>query len=132
MIKFNEFLALCTHRGQRFGESEKSRHCNIYRKLSNAIPIVFSVLMTASCEPVSTSGGKSAEEATPAILVRMDLNASDARELEKLSGIGSKSAAKIVEFRDRHGPFRRPEHLMLVDGISERKFLVIAPYIEVR
>jgi len=132
MIKFNELLALCTHLGQSFHQSRNTRQHNSYKNISIAGAIAFSVLSNLSCESVSQPAERTGQEGATAIRERIDLNACDARELEKLSGIGSKTATKIVEFRDRHGPFRRPEHLMLVDGISEKKFLAIAPYIEVR
>jgi competence protein ComEA len=49
--------------------------------------------------------------------------------LEKLPGIGPAFAARIVEQRERYGPFRRAEHLMLVRGISERRFRQLRPFI---
>ncbi|MCA1633754.1 MAG: helix-hairpin-helix domain-containing protein [Acidobacteria bacterium] len=50
------------------------------------------------------------------------INRSSREELEKLPGIGPALAARIVEHRERHGPFRRVEHLLIVRGISERRF----------
>jgi competence ComEA-like helix-hairpin-helix protein len=41
---------------------------------------------------------------------------------EALPGIGEGLAARIVEHRERYGAFRRTEHLLLVRGISERRF----------
>jgi competence protein ComEA len=60
---------------------------------------------------------------------RVSLNHSTRAELEKLPGIGPALAARIVEWRERYGPFRRAEHLMLVRGISERLFRQLRPYI---
>jgi len=34
-------------------------------------------------------------------------------------------AARIIEYREKHGPFRRPEHLIIVRGISDRDFRVL-------
>jgi len=42
--------------------------------------------------------------------------------LEKLPGIGEGIAERIVAHRQQYGPFRRPEHLMMVRGISDQKF----------
>jgi competence protein ComEA len=53
---------------------------------------------------------------------RLDLNRATREELERLPGIGPALAARIVEHRERHGPFRRAEHLLVVRGISERRF----------
>jgi len=42
--------------------------------------------------------------------------------LEALPGIGRELAVKIIEHRTRYGPFQKPEHLLIVDGISEKRF----------
>lgn len=52
----------------------------------------------------------------------LNINAATADELEKIPHIGAVLAKKIVDFRTAHGPFKRPEHLMLIDGISDAKF----------
>lgn len=53
---------------------------------------------------------------------RIPINSATREELERLPGVGPGLAARIVAHRERHGPFRRPEHLMLVRGIGERRF----------
>jgi competence ComEA-like helix-hairpin-helix protein len=52
----------------------------------------------------------------------INLNTATLEELEKLPGIGQVLAGRIIEHRERYGPFRRAEHLMMVRGISERRF----------
>ena len=52
----------------------------------------------------------------------VNLNTASARELETLPGIGKGLADRIVEHRQRYGPFRRPEHLIIVRGISDNRF----------
>ena len=59
----------------------------------------------------------------------VSINHASREELEKLPGIGPTLAARIVEQRERYGPFRRAEHLMLVRGISERRFRQLRPFI---
>jgi competence protein ComEA len=61
----------------------------------------------------------------------ININSAKAIELEKLPGIGEALAARIVQHRDRFGPFRRPEHLLMVRGISDRKFRELRPLITV-
>lgn len=61
----------------------------------------------------------------------VNINTADIRELDAIPNIGPKTAVKIVEHRERNGPFRRIEHLMLVDGISERRFREIRHLITV-
>ena len=53
---------------------------------------------------------------------RINLNTASSADLEKLPGIGKGIAARIIEHREKFGPFRRAEHLLLVRGVSERRF----------
>jgi competence ComEA-like helix-hairpin-helix protein len=61
----------------------------------------------------------------------ISLNNASREELEKLPGIGPALAARIFEHRERYGRFRRAEHLLLVRGISERRFRQLRPYVTV-
>ena len=62
----------------------------------------------------------------------ININTASAQELEKLPGVGEVIAERIVAQREQYGPFRRAEHLMMVRGISDRKFRTIRPLIVVR
>lgn len=61
---------------------------------------------------------------------KININTASAFELEKLPGVGEVLAERIVSHRKQHGPFRRVEHLMMVRGISERKFHEFQPMIK--
>ena len=63
---------------------------------------------------------------------QININTSSTKELEKLPGIGKGLAARIVEHREKYGPFRRPEHLIIVRGISDRRFRAMQDLITVR
>jgi len=52
----------------------------------------------------------------------VNINAASPAELEKLPGIGRALAARIAAHRAEYGRFRRPEHLMMVRGVSDRRF----------
>jgi competence protein ComEA len=60
----------------------------------------------------------------------ININTANETELERLPHIGETLARRIVEFREQNGPFRRPENLLLVDGISEKRFQEIRPLIK--
>ncbi|MGH9971084.1 MAG: ComEA family DNA-binding protein [Pyrinomonadaceae bacterium] len=62
---------------------------------------------------------------------RININSASAQELEKLPGVGRVVAARIVAHRQEHGSFRRVEHLLLVRGISDRKFREIRSLVTV-
>ncbi|HXU38044.1 MAG TPA: helix-hairpin-helix domain-containing protein [Blastocatellia bacterium] len=56
----------------------------------------------------------------------VNLNAATARELKDLPGIGEVMAQRIIDYRDRHGSFRRTEDVIIIQGISEKKYRAIA------
>ncbi len=61
----------------------------------------------------------------------INLNTASAQELQTLPGIGPKLAARIIEHRQKHGPFKRPQDLLIVRGISAKRFRPIAHLIVV-
>jgi competence ComEA-like helix-hairpin-helix protein len=62
---------------------------------------------------------------------RININTASAQELEKLPGIGRGFAQRIVEHREKYGPFRRPEHLIMVRGLSDKRFRALRDLITV-
>ena len=62
---------------------------------------------------------------------RININTASAAELEKLPGVGRVLAERIIEHREQYGPFRRPEHLIIVRGISDRRFRALRELISV-
>lgn len=59
----------------------------------------------------------------------ININTADANELQKIPGIGLVSAKKIIDHRARYGPFRRPEEILIIDGISEKRLREFRSYI---
>ncbi len=53
-------------------------------------------------------------------------------ELEKLPGIGKGLAERIIDHREKFGSFRRIEHLIIVRGISDRRFRALRDLITVK
>jgi len=70
-----------------------------------------------------------AKPAAPAGLV--NINTASVAELDALPGIGAKTAALIVEYRQKNGPFKKIEELMNVRGIGEKNFLKLKPQLTV-
>ena len=51
----------------------------------------------------------------------VNVNTADAETIsESLQGVGLSKARAIVEYRQKHGPFRSADDLSLVKGIGER------------
>jgi competence protein ComEA len=75
------------------------------------------------------AGGLPAAQAAPeaegagdgaaAVDTTVSLNNAGVEELQTLKGIGPKTAASIVAWRDREGPFESVDQLMAVKGIGE-------------
>ena len=53
---------------------------------------------------------------------KININTASAEELSQLQGIGPKYAAKIVEYREKDGPFASPEDIMKVPGVGQKTF----------
>lgn len=66
-----------------------------------------------------------------AMASRMNINTASAKELATLPGIGKGLAERIIEHREKYGPFRRTEHLIVVRGISDRRFRALRDLVSV-
>jgi competence protein ComEA len=60
----------------------------------------------------------------------ININTASAEELERIPHIGPKLAAEIINYRERHGSFRRPEYLMLIRGFSDTRYREIKDFIK--
>ena len=90
-----------------------------------AIALISLSLVSLAC----TSRIGYEEAAEPAAVGSVNINTASVAELEMLPGVGQKTAEAIAEHREQHGAFRRVEHLMLVQGVSEGRFVEIRPLI---
>ena len=61
----------------------------------------------------------------------VDINTASIEQLQQLPGVGPVIARSIFDFRRKSGPFKRPEDLLSIRGISENRYKAIAPYIVV-
>ena len=69
--------------------------------------------------------------AKPSSTAVVNINTASAADLEGLPGVGAKTAARIIEYRQKNGPFKKIEELMNVQGIGEKNFLKLKPQITV-
>jgi competence protein ComEA len=100
----------------------------------HALPVAVLVsLCTVTARPAlaQTSQPSTHAAAKPAASGIVNLNTASAADLEGLPGIGAKTAARIVEYRQKNGPFKKVEELMNVRGVGEKNFLKLKPQITV-
>lgn len=67
----------------------------------------------------------------PASAGVVNINTADAAQLALLPGIGLKAGARIVAYREEHGPFQKATDLMQVKGVGDKTFARISSYIVV-
>ena len=85
-----------------------------------AAAVVMGAGLTAPVEAGQTGPDTKPAAAAPA---PVNLNVATVADLQKLPGIGPALAARIIEYRQKNGGFKKIEELMNVQGIGEQSFL---------
>ncbi len=97
------------------------------RRVKVGVALVLAVLLAA---PMISAGQASAPaKATPVTVI--NINTATAEQLDALPGVGAKLAARIVDYRQKNGGFKKVEDLMNVQGIGEKNFLKLKPLITI-
>jgi competence protein ComEA len=103
----------------------------MYRHALPLAVFAFSSALAAQPAQAQTSQTTHAAAKPAAAVGIVNLNTASAADLEALPGIGAKTAARIVEYRQKNGPFKKVEELMNVRGVGEKNFLKLKPQITV-
>ena len=105
----------------------------LFRAIVSALMTAGVVFSLSACAKRSYPIVKANDQQSQAVpnSPRTNINTASAKELEKLPGIGKGLAERIIEHREKHGPFRRAEHLLIVRGISDRRFRAMRDLITV-
>ena|SRR5688500_6009015 len=61
----------------------------------------------------------------------ININTAGFNKLQRVPHVGASMAQKIIEHREAHGPFKRPEDLILIQGISDARYRRIRHLIKV-
>ena len=88
--------------------------CNLHREVSNN--------NSPSPKRVEQASVSQSQSHKPCV----NLNAAAAQELKDLPGIGDVMAQRMIDYRERHGRFRRTEDVIIVEGFSEKRYRAIA------
>jgi competence protein ComEA len=99
------------------------RHCVPALVIASLLAVAPPAAVAQTVRPAS------AKAATTTGIV--NINTASAVDLEALPGIGAKTAARIIDYRQKNGPFKKIEELMNVRGVGEKNFLKLKPQITV-
>ena len=77
-------------------------------------------------EKPSSPQPSASSESKPLVL---DINLATEEDFAKLPGVGPELARRIVAYREKHGPFRRVEDLLVIRGIGAKKWKAMRPYL---
>ena len=53
-------------------------------------------------------------------MLKVNINTADLEELVSLEGIGEAYARRIIEYREKNGPFQAPDDILRVKGVGEK------------
>ncbi|MBI3359814.1 MAG: helix-hairpin-helix domain-containing protein, partial [Chloroflexi bacterium] len=106
---------------------------NLAAPLADGQQIVVPSNSQPASAPPSTSSNQSPTSnlSTPSPSDKININTASAEELEALPQIGPATAAKIVDYRTAHGPFKTIEEITNVKGIGPATFEKIKALITV-
>ena len=86
---------------------------------------IMALLTLLIVNPAFAAGEKEGVTKSNEIVASMEMiniNQADAKALTTLKGIGKDRALKIIEYREKNGPFEKIEDLMKVKGIGKKIF----------
>ena len=101
---------------------------NCYMTIRNAFSMTLTIMALLALlivNPAFAAGEKEGVTKSNEIVASMEMiniNQADAKTLTTLKGIGKDRAVKIIEYREKNGPFEKVEDLMKVKGIGKKIF----------
>jgi competence protein ComEA len=95
--------------------------------------VAAAALATFIAAPSVSAQSKASGQASakPQVTGTININTASTAELERLPGIGAKTAGRVIEYRQKNGPFKKVEELMNVRGVGEKNFLKLKNQISV-
>ena len=96
-----------------------------HKNMFNSVLIIMALLTLLIVNPAFAEAektGAAQSNETLASMEKININKADTKTLTTLKGIGKDRAVKIVEYREKNGPFKKIEDLMKVKGIGKKIF----------
>lgn len=120
-----------------FSPSADQEGINLAAKISDGMHVKFPRKgeLAAHASPQQDNGNSSSRGgASPQLATvngKIDINTASLEDLDKIPGVGPKTAAAIIEYRSANGAFKRIEDIMNVKGIGPKKFEAMEGYISI-
>ena len=95
------------------------------------LPIFVLIALVGTAPSLSGMQARAAAKPAAAASAPVNLNTATAAQLETLPGIGAATAKRILEHRQKNGPFKKVEELMNIKGIGEKSCLKLKPLVTV-
>lgn len=111
-----------------FTDSADSGSLNLVKKLKDEDCLI----IHKKGEAVSTSGTASGGIISGESDEKIDINTATLEELDKIPGIGPVTAQKIIDYREKNGPFKTIQDLKKVGRIGDKTLEKIKDKIVVR
>ena len=109
----------------------KSNYFTVCRKSFKLLPLIISSFLFGCSEQKEAKQVLPTQNQVAVSENAININTASKEELEKIPYIGEKLAQKIIEHRAEFGRFRKAELLLLVDGISDKRFREIRSLVKV-
>ena len=102
--------------------SIKLHYFNNYHFLIKLLALLILCFFSVACNKKETQTSLTLPNDVSRAENVVNINTASVEELEKLPNVGARLAQRIIEHREKYGGFRKPEHLILVQGISDERF----------
>jgi competence protein ComEA len=102
-----------------------------HRAQSLAFALVLAVIAALQPPAPAAPAPERSQAAGSAVTAPVDINAASVADLEAVPGIGKALAQRIVDFRQKNGPFAKVDDLLKVQGIGEKSIEKLRPHLTV-
>jgi competence protein ComEA len=99
--------------------------------------LIILMLVLTLCPALSHAAEASPQAPGPAgpaaaqVVRGLDLNTVTFEEIQTVPGIGPVLARRILDHRQKAGPFKRVEDLLVIQGIGEKNLESLKPYFRI-
>jgi competence protein ComEA len=99
--------------------------------IASVVTLVLVAAAQATGDIRQQSAGEPPKVTQPPAPPPLNLNTATAAQLEALPDVGPATAARIIEYRQKAGGFKKIEELMNIRGIGEKTFLKLKSLVAV-